>query len=55
MPSNIPNRIVREAKRHAVTGVPTSTWYHMQARGEAPKPVPPNSRNGDRQGIPRTN
>ena len=34
-----PDRIVREAERKAITGVPTSGWYVMQAKGTAPKPV----------------
>jgi len=31
--------ICREAERHAITGVPTSSWYALQAKGLAPKPV----------------
>ena len=34
-----PDRIVREAERRVITGVPTSGWYVMQAKGTAPKPV----------------
>jgi prophage regulatory protein len=34
-----PDRIVREAERKTITGVPTSAWYVMQAKGTAPKPV----------------
>ena len=37
---NSTTRIVREKEREAITGVPTSSWYEKQARGEAPKPVP---------------
>lgn len=32
-------RILREKERAAVTGVPTSSWYAMQAKGLAPRPV----------------
>jgi prophage regulatory protein len=31
--------ICREAERRAITGVPTSSWYALQDRGLAPKPV----------------
>ena len=32
-------RFIREEERHDTTGVPTSTWYLLMSRGEAPKPV----------------
>ena len=32
-------KFVREPERRDVTGVPTSTWYEMMAKGQAPKPV----------------
>lgn len=32
-------RLVRNAERERITGVPTSTWYALQAQGRAPKPV----------------
>jgi len=35
-----PQRIVRERERRLITGVGTSSWYAMQKRGEAPRPVP---------------
>jgi predicted DNA-binding transcriptional regulator AlpA len=31
--------ICREAERRAITGVPTSSWYALQEKGLAPKPV----------------
>jgi predicted DNA-binding transcriptional regulator AlpA len=31
--------ICREAERRIITGVPTSTWYALQEKGLAPKPV----------------
>jgi len=34
-----PKGIAREAQRRALTGIPTSTWYEMQAAGLAPKPI----------------
>ena len=34
------DRICRERERKAKTGVPTSTWYELQAEGTAPKPIP---------------
>jgi len=34
-----PNGVVREAGRHLLTGVPTSTWYDLQNAGLAPKPI----------------
>ena len=34
-----PERIVREPERRRLTGIPTSTWYALQARGLAPKPI----------------
>jgi prophage regulatory protein len=40
LPTEPPNRVVREPERQAITGVPTSTWYAMQDRGLAPRPVP---------------
>ena len=33
-------RIVREAERHQITGVPRATWYRYERRGEVPKKVP---------------
>jgi prophage regulatory protein len=32
------DRVVREPERRSITGVPTSTWYELQAKGLAPKP-----------------
>jgi prophage regulatory protein len=40
-----PDRIVREPERRQITGVPTSTWYELQRRGLAPKPVKLSSRS----------
>jgi predicted DNA-binding transcriptional regulator AlpA len=31
--------IAREAERRLITGIPTSSWYSLQQRGLAPKPV----------------
>jgi predicted DNA-binding transcriptional regulator AlpA len=31
--------IAREAERRVITGVPTSSWYALQEKGLAPKPV----------------
>jgi predicted DNA-binding transcriptional regulator AlpA len=31
--------ICREAERRVITGVPTSTWYALQEKSLAPKPV----------------
>jgi prophage regulatory protein len=31
--------ICREAERRSITGVPTSSWYALQERGLAPRPV----------------
>jgi prophage regulatory protein len=31
--------VAREALRYELTGVPTSTWYDLQAKGLAPKPI----------------
>jgi predicted DNA-binding transcriptional regulator AlpA len=31
--------IAREAERRIITGVPTSSWYLLQEKGLAPKPV----------------
>jgi prophage regulatory protein len=36
---NRPKGIAREAVRYELTGVPTSTWYELQAKGLAPKPI----------------
>src|SRR5262245_43971356 len=33
MHTNRPKCIAREALRHELTGVPTSTWYDLQAKG----------------------
>lgn len=32
-------RILREKERAEITGVPTSSWYALQDRGQAPRPV----------------
>jgi prophage regulatory protein len=32
-------RLVREAERRQITGLPTSTWYEHQKQGLAPPPV----------------
>jgi prophage regulatory protein len=34
------DRIVRERERREITGLPTSSWYDLQKRGLAPRPVP---------------
>jgi predicted DNA-binding transcriptional regulator AlpA len=39
MQANKPKGIAREALRHELTGVPTSTWYDLQAKGLAPEPI----------------
>jgi predicted DNA-binding transcriptional regulator AlpA len=31
--------ICREAERRIITGIPTSSWYALQEKGLAPKPV----------------
>jgi prophage regulatory protein len=31
--------IAREAERREITGIPSSSWYVLQAQGLAPKPV----------------
>jgi prophage regulatory protein len=33
-------RLIREAERARITGVPRSTWYLRMKQGTAPKPVP---------------
>jgi predicted DNA-binding transcriptional regulator AlpA len=33
-----PDRVVREAERRQITGIPTSSWYDLQNAGLAPKP-----------------
>jgi predicted DNA-binding transcriptional regulator AlpA len=38
MCANRPDRAVREPEREQITGVPTSSWYALQARGLVPKP-----------------
>jgi prophage regulatory protein len=45
MQANKPKGIAREALRHELTGVPTSTWYDLQAKGLAPKPIHLGSRS----------
>src|SRR5262245_58179253 len=35
----ITDGICRETERRAITGVPTSSWYALQGKGLAPKPV----------------
>jgi predicted DNA-binding transcriptional regulator AlpA len=40
MSTNHSDRAVREPERYRITGVPTSTWYELQAKGLAPKPFP---------------
>ena len=32
-------KFVREPERREITGVPTSTWYEMMDKGQAPTPV----------------
>jgi|SoimicmetaTmtHMA_FD_contig_31_4087498_length_390_multi_2_in_0_out_0_1 prophage regulatory protein len=46
MQTSKPKGIAREPRRYELTGVPTSTWYELQAKGLAPKPLPlgPRSR-----------
>ena len=46
MQTSKPKGIAREPQRYELTGVPTSTWYELQAKGLAPKPLPlgPRSR-----------
>ena len=46
MQTSKPKGIAREPQRCELTGVPTSTWYELQAKGLAPKPLPlgPRSR-----------
>jgi prophage regulatory protein len=39
-----PERLVRERERREITGVPTASWYELQAAGVAPKPVPISER-----------
>ena len=36
--------IAREAERRAITGIPTSSWYVMMSRGEAPRQIRLGSR-----------
>jgi predicted DNA-binding transcriptional regulator AlpA len=45
--------IAREAERRVITGVPTSSWYLLQEKGLAPKPVRlgPRSVGWDRQSL----
>jgi len=45
--------ICREAERRAITGVPTSSWYLLQEKGLAPKPVRlgPRSVGWDRRSL----
>jgi predicted DNA-binding transcriptional regulator AlpA len=45
--------ICREAERRAITGVPTSSWYLLQEKGLAPKPVSlgPRSVGWDRRSL----
>jgi predicted DNA-binding transcriptional regulator AlpA len=38
------DRAVREPERLSITGVPTSTWYELQAEGRAPRPFPIGNR-----------
>ena len=39
MQASKPKGIARETLRYELTGVPTSTWYDLQAKGLAPKPI----------------
>jgi len=39
MQNNRPRGVAREPQRYHLTGVPTSTWYDLQAKGQAPKPI----------------
>ena len=45
--------ICREAERGVITGVPTSSWYLLQEKGLAPKPVRlgPRSVGWNRQSL----
>jgi predicted DNA-binding transcriptional regulator AlpA len=45
--------ICREAERRVITGVPTSSWYALQEKGLAPKPVRlgPRSVGWNRQSL----
>jgi prophage regulatory protein len=45
MQTNKPKGVAREAQRYELTGVPTSTWYDLQAKGLAPKPLPLGQRS----------
>jgi prophage regulatory protein len=40
-----PTRVVREAEREEITGIPTSTWYLLQNKGLAPLPIPLGERS----------
>jgi prophage regulatory protein len=35
-----PDRVVRERERKVITGLPTSSWYQLQCKGLAPRPIP---------------
>jgi prophage regulatory protein len=37
--SSRPKGIAREPQRFELTGVPTSSWYDLQAKGLAPRPI----------------
>jgi prophage regulatory protein len=39
MQGSKPKGVARESQRYELTGVPTSTWYDLQAAGLAPKPI----------------
>jgi len=41
MPTNTnrPQGVAREPQRRAITGVSTSSWYELQAKGLAPRPI----------------
>jgi prophage regulatory protein len=42
METFVPNqseRVVRERERRQITGLSTSSWYALQARGLAPRPI----------------
>ena len=45
--------IAREAERRIITGIPTSSWYLLQEKGLAPKPVRlgPRSVGWNRQSL----
>jgi predicted DNA-binding transcriptional regulator AlpA len=45
--------VAREAERRIITGVPTSSWYALQEKGLAPKPVRlgPRSLGWSRQAL----